>query len=296
MRGRALVWIIVLCGLGIGAAVLGTYISWTRTNFGTAQCTSNLKFLAGDLRDYVERNGGFSAIVNADRAELYPVSWRVRMLPLLGRDDLYRRYRFDEAWNGPNNRKLIPECPNTFRCPLDHSPRALGWTNYLLVTGPHTLVDTSRPAPSIMHDPALMLVEVLNARIPWTEPRDLHIDDITDSEPLRAASGMVVSSRHLPVINVAFSDGSVRYLPTSVSLIEFRDLASPHSPTRGKTASRLWPEFGEYVPGRWLPGGAWTGSYPPPNGSDETAPEPALKEAHGPEKSSERNGESDHEP
>jgi len=262
----------------------------------TTRCTANLIHLGGDLHDYVEQHGGFSAIVNADRAERYPVSWRVRMLASLGRDDLYRRYRFDEPWNGPNNRKLIPECPDQFRCPLDRSPRALGWTNYLLVTGPHTLVDPSRPSPPMTHDPALMLVEVLNSRIPWTEPRDLPIDEIKDAEPLGATSEMVVSSRHLPVINVAFSDGSVRYLPTSVSPTEFRDLADPHSPKRGKVVSRLWPEVPGYAPGKWLPGGAWTGSYPPSDGSDETAPEPALKEAHGPEKSSERNGESDHEP
>lgn len=45
-------------------------------------------------------------------------SWRVLLLPFLDQADLYRRYRFDEPWDGPNNRKLLSEMPRVYRDPV----------------------------------------------------------------------------------------------------------------------------------------------------------------------------------
>jgi prepilin-type processing-associated H-X9-DG protein len=65
-----------------------------------------------------------------------------------------------------------------------------------------------------------MVVEVANAGIAWTEPKDLSLDALVASSP----GTLTVSSNHFPGgefftytlnpgANVAFADGSVRFLP-----------------------------------------------------------------------------------
>ncbi|MBN1589258.1 MAG: DUF1559 domain-containing protein [Pirellulales bacterium] len=43
-------------------------------------------------------------------------SWRVLILPYLGPDEaaIYRQYRFDEPWNGPNNLHLASQMPEFY--------------------------------------------------------------------------------------------------------------------------------------------------------------------------------------
>jgi hypothetical protein len=71
-------------------------------------------------------------------------SWGALLLADLGRSDLARAYKFDEPWDGPNNENVQAEIP-TFYCPncpptKDYS----GQTNYLAITGPHTLFPGDR--------------------------------------------------------------------------------------------------------------------------------------------------------
>jgi hypothetical protein len=46
----------------------------------------------------------------------------VLILPQLGRDDLYGEYRFDEPWNGPNNKALVARMPDVYACPSNDQP------------------------------------------------------------------------------------------------------------------------------------------------------------------------------
>ena len=66
----------------------------------------------------------------------------------------------------------------------------------------------------------IMLVEVADASIQWTEPKDLSLDALLTSSP----GSLTVSSKHFPDdefftyssnpgANVAFADGRVRFLP-----------------------------------------------------------------------------------
>ena len=50
----------------------------------------------------------------AARTNRSPYSWRVAILPYLEQNELYKRYNFDEPWDGPNNRKLLDQMPAIF--------------------------------------------------------------------------------------------------------------------------------------------------------------------------------------
>lgn len=112
-------------------------------------------------------------------------SWRALILPYLD-EDLARQYRFDEPWNGPNNRKLANTfCPGAFQCPSGPDRDRTCMTNFAVVVGDDTLFPgtktTSIPNLIDRRDPTILFVEVADSDIHWLEPRDLTFDDLTSS-------------------------------------------------------------------------------------------------------------------
>jgi len=101
------------------------------------------------------------------------------LLPYLDHGDLYARYRFDEPWNGPNNRQLAKNMPQIYAFHGHHrkdDPTAA----YLAVVGTQTVWQSHSPVTGkeITDDPegTVLLVENLGLGIPWMEPRDLGFD------------------------------------------------------------------------------------------------------------------------
>jgi hypothetical protein len=45
------------------------------------------------------------------------LSWRVRILPYLGEQDLYAKFDFNQPWDSPQNLALVAEMPDVFRMP-----------------------------------------------------------------------------------------------------------------------------------------------------------------------------------
>lgn len=74
------------------------------------------------LHNYHEVHGTFppAFVLGPDGQKWH--SWRVLILPQLEQSPLYDEYRFDEPWDGPNNRKLIAKMPEIFACPSQPCP------------------------------------------------------------------------------------------------------------------------------------------------------------------------------
>lgn len=148
-------------------------------------------------------------IADADGKPMH--SWRVLLLPFLERDDVYVQYRFDEPWDGPNNRKLADQIPDQF---VLHGCKKAGnvTTNYLRVVG----AETASPADRVLTDQdikdgisnTLFIVENVDSGIHWMEPRDLDFErmSFTISEPGGISSWLEPPAGLL-------LDGSVRSLP-----------------------------------------------------------------------------------
>jgi hypothetical protein len=70
------------------------------------RCAQNLKWICLALHNYEAANGAFPPAYVADADGKPMHSWRVMILPYAEEPALYKKYRFDEPWDGPNNRQL----------------------------------------------------------------------------------------------------------------------------------------------------------------------------------------------
>lgn len=179
-------------------------------------CLNNLKNIGLALQSYHTEHGRFPPAYIADEHGKPMHSWRVLILPYMDRAALHRAYRFDEPWNGPNNRKLAAQGLSCFNCPDDHPERSTR-TNYMVVVGPNTMFPGSKSTQlSDISDggaETIMLVEVAGSDIHWMEPRDLPVQQAMRG--INAAAGQSVSSKHWGVVNVVFADGSAKALPNN---------------------------------------------------------------------------------
>ena len=149
------------------------------------------------------------------------LSWRVAMLPYIGEQNLYMRFKLDEPWDSPNNIKLLPMMPKTYLQPgqLDDGS---GMTHYQVFVGPGTVFDErvgqkqGNQGPG-MPQLSLRLVDIIDGTsntiliatatnpVPWTKPEDIPFDPM---KPLPPLGGLTSNG-----FNVAFADGSVRFIP-----------------------------------------------------------------------------------
>jgi hypothetical protein len=141
------------------------------------QCSNHLKQIGLALQWYHDTHGSLPPAYFADSSGKPIHSWRVILLPFIEQEPLYDKYRFDEPWNGPNNRKLHGEILDVYRCPSRPKRQRATDTSYVVVTGPKTMwpgaKSTSLSDSTDGTSNTLMVVEMANSGIHWMEPRDL---------------------------------------------------------------------------------------------------------------------------
>jgi hypothetical protein len=141
-------------------------------------------------------------------------SWRVLILPHIEEEPLFKEYRFDEPWDGPNNRTLAARMPKLYAFSGTQFPTVT--TNYLAVVGPETMWPgpEGRKRDEIKDGASstILLVENNGLGVHWMEPRDLVFAEI----PMRIDDPNGVSSWYeQPAVVTA--DGTVRRLSKEMS-------------------------------------------------------------------------------
>ena len=117
-----------------------------------------------------------------------PYSWRVALLPYLGRPDLFNQYRFDRSWNSPENLRLLSQIPDVYR--------AFGsWSNTTPIC--HGASLSSSDASLILIDwtevESLVVFGETSVSIPWTSPIDAASRwEASRLRPVAPAGGLAV--------------------------------------------------------------------------------------------------------
>jgi hypothetical protein len=132
------------------------------------------------ILNYESANGHLPPAYVADEAGKPMHSWRVLLLPYMEQQKLYDQYRFDEPWDGPDNRKLADQLKVSLFSQADPSK-----ATYKLVTGTDTVFSTTETASKVRtselflnsSQPPITVVEDQLHPVCWMQPDDLSIDD-----------------------------------------------------------------------------------------------------------------------
>jgi len=192
-----------------------------REEAARSECAMRFNQLALALHNYHDTKGHFppAFIAGPDGKPWH--SWRVLILPYIEEHKVYDRYRFDEPWYGPNNRRLADKIHlQMFQCCSAKDYGKGLHTNIVAIVGAGTAfpgVEPTRLADfrdSGRH--TILLAEYAGADIPWMEPRDLDAGAMSFLTNDRAAPS--ISSPHPVGPAVVFADGiSVFRIRPSVS-------------------------------------------------------------------------------
>src|SRR5262245_3423127 len=169
-------------------------------------------------------------------------SWRVLLLPYLDQAALYTRYRFDEPWDGPNNRKLLDEMPAVFSDPVYGENREL-YTHYVAITGDGmaftadgTEFDGGDIATALKEGRGFgqftdgtsntLLVGPVgpDRKIPWMKPEDIVVDDKFPDLGQKGGFALPYKSDNRSAAPFLRCDGSVLALLEGIERNTFRAL------------------------------------------------------------------------
>lgn len=177
---------------------------------------NHLKNIGVALHKYHEAHKSFPPSWIVDDAGHRAHGQRALLLPFVDQRDLHDRYRFDEPWDGPHNRRLHKTSVPVYRCPSDQRKRAL--ISYPAVVGPDAAWRGSQPLHRTeMTDGGENLVMLIEARRPearWMQPVELNVGQVSAAaeRPRDGSSRSVLASRHQGGTNVLFADGAARIL------------------------------------------------------------------------------------
>jgi prepilin-type processing-associated H-X9-DG protein len=223
---KALGWFLLLLEAYFMLVLLLAPVQMAVSDPRREACQKNLKQIALALDNYERANGCLPPAYIADKNGRPMHSWRVLLLPYLEDDfatKLYKKYNFNEPWDGRHNYELCTSRPRCYVCPSDRgasSPTA-NFTNYVAVVGAKAAWSGEKPrkaADLVPAESTITVVEIAQNRFPWTAPQDFNIDASPgSSEPATASSNhssakQAARYRERGGANVAMADGSVWYL------------------------------------------------------------------------------------
>ncbi|MBN9522600.1 DUF1559 domain-containing protein [bacterium] len=181
---------------------------------GRAQDQNNLKQIGLAIHSYYDTYNRLPAAAltnppNRPNGKAL-LSWRVAILPYLNESALYQQFKLDEPWDGPNNKKLIPQMPKVFASPRGTAPP--GKTHYQVFftpdnAFPHSMFGKTVGRTIIVPDGTTNTIMVVEATDPvdWTKPEDLEFSPTAPFPRLGlpGAAGF----------NALMGDGAVRFIP-----------------------------------------------------------------------------------
>jgi hypothetical protein len=175
------------------------------------QSMNNLKQMTLAMHGYNEANGMLPSAAICDKNGKHLLSWRVAILPFIEQENLYRQFKLDEPWDGPNNSKLIALMPKTYALPSD-AKAAPGYTYFRVFVGNGAAFNwcqgVSLAGGFKDGTSNTILVAEAATAVPWTKPDELDFDP---NGPAPALGGHFAGG-----FLVGMADGLVRQVPKTV--------------------------------------------------------------------------------
>ena len=185
------------------------------------QSLCNLGQLGLVLLNYESEHKCFPSHDSPETDAAFNVSWRVKILPYLERQDLYDQYDQTQPWDSESNLALLEKMPLIYTCPnMSSADIASGLTVYqvpyvdltknpeLQVSAP--IFESGQPGINLSSitdgtSSTIAILEVdLDQAVPWTKPDDWEFDP---DNPTRGLGALRFGG-----VLVAYADGGYQYV------------------------------------------------------------------------------------
>lgn len=230
-----IVGLVVLLGCGgVMAALLLPAVAKAREAARRAQSMNNEKQILLALHNYHDTYQTLPPAYIPDKDGKPMHSWRVLILPFIEQQGLHSRYDFSKPWDSPENLAVADSMPPVYRSPFDaENKQTANHTSYLFFAGKNTVFDGGK-AMSFAGitdglSNTLVLCEVNNSGIVWTQPTDLDAAqlDFAIHELKEQKSGQITSALSDGVVS-GMLDGSVRFISDRANPEDLRSAVNPN--------------------------------------------------------------------
>jgi prepilin-type processing-associated H-X9-DG protein len=184
---------------------------------------NNLRQFALALLNYESAHREFPRADGKSDDHPAGLSWRVHILPFLEEGKLYEQFHLDEPWDSDHNKQLIKFMPPIFRSPLSKAGADdEGLTVFQVpfckesIFQPNADTAGFRDIRDGSSNTILIVAAADDEGVVWTKPDDWDVDL---DNPLK---GLQADGRE--GANVAFCDGSVRWIPLTTAANAMRAL------------------------------------------------------------------------
>jgi hypothetical protein len=217
-----IVGLVVLLGCGgVLAALLIPAVGKAREAARRAQSMNNEKQILLALHNYHDTHQTLPPAYIADANGKPMHSWRVLILPYIEEQGLHSRYDFSKPWDSPENLAVADSMPRVYRSPFDEeNKQTANHTSYLFFTGKNSVSDGLSNT--------MVLCEVNNSGVVWTQPTDLDVAqlDFVVHKLQEQKQGQITSALSNGVV-VGMLDGSVRTISDHVNPEDMRSATDP---------------------------------------------------------------------
>jgi prepilin-type processing-associated H-X9-DG protein len=181
----------------------------TRQAAGRMQSANNLKQIALALHNYHDANGTLPAAAICDKDGKPLLSWRVAILPYIEQQALYDEFKLNEPWDSAHNKKLLAKMPKIYASPAGNAAES-HTTFYQALVGESAGFNLRKGLKftDFADGTSNTIVVAEGAKdVAWSKPED----PVYDGKTLPKLGGVFPQG-----FNVAFADGSVRFLTSKI--------------------------------------------------------------------------------
>ena len=150
------------------------------------------------------------------------LSWRVALLPMIGEEKLFQKFRLDEPWDSPTNLALADEMPVIYRSVYSNTPSRC--CPFFVITDsntafPEPVVGNTSVGFKNIEDgltQTLLCVELRELEVIWTKPVVLRTADALE----------LLNRRKKDTLLTGFLDGSVSHYRNYIGESAFKAICT----------------------------------------------------------------------